>query len=294
VELAGKHVDYAGGCSLTCATSVHLTAQVEAIERAALQVSDARTQRQAKLTLSPTAGPSKERWSVYLAAVARRIARDFPAARTGASMRIDSTIPTSAGLSSSSALVISAAMALFDVNGLWESPVWREVGSDPLAFAEYCAAMESGAPWGPFAGDTGVGTRGGAQDHIAICTSRDGMVGVYGYLPGRIVRRESWPGAWRIVVANSGVKATKTGNARLAYNRAADSVRSLVAVWNAETGRADETLSAALESSPDAYTRLLSLSARAASDTLSEEYLRARLEDSSWRPPARCRSWPMP
>ncbi|MHB1312575.1 MAG: GHMP family kinase ATP-binding protein [Gemmatimonadaceae bacterium] len=277
VELAGKHTDYAGGPSLTCATPMVMDAQVERTGERVLRVRDVRTEREVEVPLSAEAAPGKERWSVYIAAVARRVARDFPGARHGADVELTSAIPSSAGLSSSSALVVSAVMALFDANALWEAASWGPLGDDDLAFAQYCAAVESGAPWGPFAGDTGVGTRGGAQDHIAICASRDGMVGEYSYLPGRVVQRVAWPAEWRIVVLNSGVKATKTGNARVAYNRVADSVRALVAAWNTETGRSDATLADALASSAGAVDRMLALAECVATPEMSADYLRRRL-----------------
>ena len=277
VELVGKHTDYAGGRSLTCATPFQMHARSECIAEPVLRVHDRGRKLSAEVALSPSSAPTRTRWSLYQAAVARRVTRDFPEARTGVDVTLGSSIPPSMGLSSSSALVVSLTMALFDANGLWETPAWQSVAADELAFAQYCAAVESGAAWGPFAGDTGVGTRGGAQDHIAICASRSGTVGEYSYLPGRVLRRVAWPADWRIVVANSGVKATKTGNARHAYNRVADSVRALVRAWNAETARADETLAAALSSAPDAYDQLLALADRSATEATTAPYLRRRL-----------------
>ncbi|MEK6613075.1 MAG: galactokinase family protein [Gemmatimonadota bacterium] len=277
VELVGKHTDYAGGRSLTCATPFQMHARAEPITEPALRVHDRGGQLSAEVALSPSSAPTRARWSVYQAAVARRVTRDFPAVRTGIDVRLGSSVPPSMGLSSSSALVVSLTMALFDANGLWETPAWQAVAADELAFAQYCAAVESGAAWGPFAGDSGVGTRGGAQDHIAICASRSGTVGEYSYLPGRVLRRVEWPADWRIVVVNSGVKATKTGNARLAYNRVADSVRALVAAWNVETGRTDQTLAAALASASDAFCQLTALAPRAASGSVSAWYLVNRL-----------------
>jgi galactokinase len=276
VELVGKHTDYAGGPSVTCATPFHMHARVERLDEPVIRVRDQRSKSTMTVALSPSAAPSGPRSSLYVAAVARRIARDFPQARAGAQIALGSTIPTSMGMSSSSALVITMAMAVFDVNALWDAPQWAPGAGDELAFAQYCAAMESGAPWGPFAGDTGVGTRGGAQDHIAICASREGMVGAYAYLPGRVVERVPWPRDWRIVVATSGVKATKTGNAMHAYNRVADSVRALVSAWNADTERADVTLADVLASSSGALDAVLALAPRAAADPESVAYLRAR------------------
>ncbi len=278
IELAGKHTDYAGGPSLTCATPFHMHAKAHAIEEPLIRVHDQRSRTTVELPLAPDAAPTGHRWTVYVAAVARRIARDFPAARTGVEITLGSSIPTSMGMSSSSALVIALAWPVFDANALWETPEWQGVAPDELAFAQYCAAMESGAAWGPFAGDTGVGTRGGAQDHIAICASRKDTVGVYSYLPGRVQRRVKWPRDWRIVVATSGVRATKTGNAMHAYNRVADSVRALVAAWNAETARADGTLADVLRSTPDAFDHLLALADRVATEGASAEYLRERVQ----------------
>ncbi|MBA4072067.1 MAG: galactokinase [Gemmatimonas sp.] len=277
VELVGKHTDYAGGRSLTCATPFHMHAKAEAISEPVIRVHDQRSKSTVAMALSPAASPSGSRWSVYVAAVARRVTRDFPQARTGVEVALGSTIPTSMGMSSSSALVVTLAMAVFDANVLWESPEWMPVAGDELAFAQYCAAVESGAAWGPFAGDTGVGTRGGAQDHIAIWASRERVVGTYAYLPGRVVQRVAWPKDWRIVVATSGVRATKTGNALQAYNRVADSVRALVAAWNVDTGRSDSTLADVLDSAPGAFEHALSLAERAASAASTADYLRARV-----------------
>ncbi len=276
VELVGKHTDYAGGPSLTCATPFHMHARSERIAEPVLRVFDQRSKSRMKVPLAPDATPVGPRSAVYAAAVARRIARDFPLARQGVSVTLGSTIPTSMGMSSSSALVITLAMAVFDANGLWETPAWQPLGGDALSFAQYCAAVESGAAWGPFAGDAGVGTRGGAQDHIAICASQAATVGAYSYLPGRVVRRVPWPAEWRIVVATSGVRATKTGNAMHAYNRVADSVRALVRVWNIESRREDVTLADVLHSSPDALEQVLALAERAASEAVSVAYLRER------------------
>lgn len=277
VELVGKHTDYAGGPSVTCATPLHMHARAHPLPSPLVRVHDHRSKSTVELPFAADVIPQSARWTVYVAAVVRRIARDFPAYRYGVELTLGSTIPSSMGMSSSSALVIVIAAALFDANGLWDADSWRAVADDPLAFAQYCAAMESGAPWGPFAGDTGVGTRGGAQDHIAICDSQRGHVGSFAYLPGRRVQRVSWPADWRIVVATSGVKATKTGNAMHAYNRVADSVRALLAAWNADTGRTDGTIGEMVDALSGNIEHPLSLAERAASEHSDAAYLRGRL-----------------
>ena len=45
------------------------------------------------------------------------------------------------------------------------------------------------------------------------------------YLPARLERRIAWPDDYAIAIGVSGVHATKTGNAKAAYNRLADAMR---------------------------------------------------------------------
>jgi galactokinase len=136
-----------------------------------------------------------------------------------------STLPSSAGLSSSSALVVLLAQALADANTLEADAGWMAAMPTQFERAEYFAAMESGAPFGSFAGEAGVGTRGGAQDHVAIVCAEAGMVSQFSYLPALLERRVAWPAEYVLAVAVSGVQATKTGGAQGEYNRASDSLR---------------------------------------------------------------------
>jgi galactokinase len=266
VELVGKHVDYAGGRSLTCAVDRAITAHARPLDEPLIRVRD--TSRRGTVEVPLAAGvvrtPGTARWSSYVVAVARRFARDFPYARRGVALQIESTLPPSAGLSSSSAFVVATAMALADANRMEDDPVWRATLPTDVARAEYFGAMETGAPYGDFPGDEGVGVRGGAQDHVAIVCAREESVGQFSYLPARLERRVPWPSDHSLVVGVSGVTATKTGNARARYNRVSDSTRALVRAWNAATGRADDTLARALASATDAGERLAHLAAQGA------------------------------
>jgi galactokinase len=278
VELVGKHVDYAGGRSLTCAVDLAITARVTSIDDRVIRVRDAgrRGGVEVPLLAGVTRAHGTARWSSYVVAVARRFARDFPFARTGIDVRLTSTLPRSAGLSSSSALVVALATALVDANRMEERAEWHDAVPDLVARAEYFGAMETGAPFGPFAGDDGVGVRGGAQDHVAIVCAAEESVGQFSYLPARIERRVPWMKEYSLVIGVSGVKATKTGNARARYNRVSDSTRSLVAAWNAAAGRSDVTLAAALASAPDAAARLAALAAQGTAE-FPASYLVPRL-----------------
>jgi galactokinase len=277
VELVGKHVDYAGGRSLTCAVDRAITATARALDEPVLRVRDeGRPGVEVALASDARRSRRSARWATYVVAVARRFARDFPGARRGVDVVLRSDLPRSAGLSSSSALVVAVATALADANRMDDDPRWRAAVPDDLARAEYFGAMETGAPYGPFPGDDGVGARGGAQDHVAIVCARAASAGQFSYLPARLERRVPWPSEYVLAIGVSGVHATKTGNARARYNRVADSTRALVRAWNGETGRTDVTLSDALASGPGAGDRLASLAARGIEE-FSAEYLVPRL-----------------
>ena len=258
VELVGKHVDYAGGRSLTCAVDRAITVHARAIDAPVIRVRDRPRRGVVEVPLVADVERAKRspRWSSYVVAVARRFARDFPHARRGVELDVGSTLPPSAGLSSSSAFVVAVATALFDANHLEDDDAARAIVGDPLARAEYIGAMETGAAYGDFPGDEGVGVRGGAQDHVAIVCAMEESAGQFSYRPARLERRVPWPAEYSIAIGVSGVTATKTGNARARYNRVADSTRALLRAWNASAGRADDTLAGALASAPDAAARL--------------------------------------
>lgn len=256
IELFGKHVDYGGGPSLTCAVSAGITAEVTPTDKPFVEVEDLSTGRRTRVPLRRDARQGGAHGGTYVSAVARRLARDFAPLKTGLRIRTTSTLPRSSGLSSSSAFVVMLARAIAEANKLTERRLWKDHLTSPIAFAEYCGAMEMGGPWGPFAGDAGVGTRGGAQDHVAIVCNEADTVGAFRYLPAERVGKASFPAHWSLLVGVSGVRATKTGGALEDYNRASDVVRDLLALWNRESGRLDQSLGSALRSSPEAPARL--------------------------------------
>lgn len=259
IELFGKHVDYGGGPSLTCAVAAGIHAEYEPLARPVLEVEDMHTGRRARMPLRRDARPGGAHGGAYVAAVARRLSRDFPPLKVGVRVRTSSDLPRSSGLSSSSAFVVLLAHAVAQVNRLAERRAWKDHLATPIAFAEYCGAIESGGPWGPFQGEAGVGSRGGAQDHVAIVCNEAEAVGMYRYLPAERVGRAPFPAHWTLLVGVSGVRATKSAGARDDYNRASDEVRQLLARWNALTHRLDASIGSALRSSPDAAARLAAI-----------------------------------
>ena len=268
IELVGKHVDYAGGRSLTCAVDRAITVDARPLDEPVILVRQQSQRVAVEVALLPGVERTRRtaHWSSYVVAVARRFARDFPDALRGVELLVASDLPRSAGLSSSSAFVVAIATALMDANSMEDDPAGRAIFADPLARAEYFGAMETGAPYADFPGDAGVGVRGGAQDHVAIVCARAESVGQFAYLPARLERRIPWPAEYSIAVGVSGITATKTGNARARYNRVADSTRALVRAWNEATGRADVTLADALARAPDAGERLHRLAEQGAEE----------------------------
>ncbi|MDA1082049.1 MAG: galactokinase [Gemmatimonadetes bacterium] len=278
VELVGKHVDYGGGRSLTCAVEFAVRATARPIGARVLRVRQRGVRDLVEVPIGPEAVPTRARWSTYVAAVARRLARDFPGSTGGAEVHLVSRLPPAAGLSSSTALTITLVRAAADATGVTAHPLFQEHAGTPITFGEYVAAVETGAPYGPFAGDDGVGVRGGAQDHVAIMCAREEMVGQFSYIPAREEGWAPWPADCALMIGVSGVRASKTGNAQAAYNRAADAVRWLVRAWNGTTYRNDATLADALASAPDAGERLRVIAGAANGAPVSGEYMTRRLD----------------
>lgn len=285
IELVGKHVDYGGGRSLTCAVDLAVRATARRLDARVLRVRQRGSRDVVEVPIGPDARPSRAKWSTYVAAVARRIGRDFPRGRGGVDVRLSSKLPPAAGLSSSTALTIALARAVVDATGLAEDSEYQRHVSTSLAFAEYVAAIETGAAFGPFAGDAGVGVRGGAQDHVAIVCAREGQVGQFSYIPATHEGWAPWPAGHALIIGVSGIRASKTDNVQTAYNRAADALRWLVRQWNGLTYRNDATLADALASGADAPARLARIAAGAAGEPgghsagagVSADYLARRL-----------------
>jgi galactokinase len=108
IELLGKHVDYAGGQSLTCAVDRALSVRVEVLQERVVRLRST-TQPPVELPLSTRAEMPAAIWGTYARAVIRRLCRDFPEIHRGIEITIASDLPASAGLSSSSALTIALA-----------------------------------------------------------------------------------------------------------------------------------------------------------------------------------------
>ncbi len=275
VEILGKHTDYAGGRSLLAALDRGFVVGMSPRDDGTVSLRDAVSGARAAFALDPDLLPLAGRWAGYPMTVARRIARDFPGARRGADLAIASDLPSAAGMSSSSALVVATFLALAETNQLEASQAWQRHLATPEALAGYLGSVENGQNFGPFAGDTGVGTQGGSQDHTAILCCRAGFLSQYGFCPVTFESSIPWPGGLRLVIAVSGVKARKTGPERAAYNRASRATRRILELWRAASGSTADVLArAALE--PGAREGIAQLLSAAPDPEYADGYLARR------------------
>src|SRR5262249_14354285 len=116
---------------------------------------------------------------------------------SGVDAEIHSDLPAAAGLSSSSALLVAFTLGLLRANGYNPS------------FEELMAVLPDGEQF--------VGTRGGGLDHAAVLASRAGGASLISFAPAA-VRHVPVPPGWAFLIADSGVRAEKSGAAREEYN----------------------------------------------------------------------------
>ena len=116
----------------------------------------------------------------------------------GMNLLFSGNIPMGAGLSSSSAIVVAAAVAVNDINNL---------GIDKLSLAELLSV-----------GEKYVGTEGGGMDQTTSLSGKRGMALKIDFFPIR-VKYIPFPEDYLVVVCNSLVDAKKSSGANLAYNQ---------------------------------------------------------------------------
>jgi len=205
VNLIGEHIDYAGLPVLPIAIQRQIRIAFRRIGEPECRIA----------TTVPGLEPRSFRldepiepyatgdWGNYVKAAAHGL-RDRPGGSPaaanphGVEALIESDLPVAAGLSSSSALVIAAALALTKANA--ES-------LEPLRLAALMADAEQF-----------TGTRGGGMDQTICLCARPGAASLIDFDPLR-VEPVPVPEHWRFVVADSLIPARKSGDARTTYNR---------------------------------------------------------------------------
>ena len=256
IEFLGKHTDYAGGRSLVCAVERGFAVVASPRDDRLVRLTDAVSGDHVEIELNPSIAPADGAWENYAITVVRRIARNFPGPLRGADIAFASDLPPAAGLSSSSALVVAVFLTLADLNALASRDEYRRAITSADDLAGYLGAVEGGAAFRSLAGDRGVGTFSGSQDHTAILCSRAGALVQYAFAPVHYERTVPLPADHVFVIGASGVLAEKTGSALELYNRQARRVYALLDRWRSATGRDDPTLGAVLATSDAALDQL--------------------------------------
>jgi galactokinase len=277
IEVLGKHTDYAGGATLTCAVERGVCAVYSGRRDAVVRLVDTVDARTIEFPIAADLVIPVGDWSNYPMTVARRLARNFEPPLAGVDFAFRNTLPVSAGMSSSSALITAVFLALAEVNRLQDRPLYREHIHDMADLAGYLGSVENGQPFGGLSGDHGVGTFGGSEDHTAILCSEPGRIGHFQFCPGRRLATLPLPDGYTFAIASSGVVAQKTGNARDRYNRASLLVGEILRLWRDTTGERQTTLNDAVHSGPDARERLETIVRDARSELFSAADLSRRL-----------------
>lgn len=278
IEALGKHTDYAGGRSLLCAVERGFCVVARPRADRVVRIVDAGRKTGVEMPLSEEARAGAAGWTVYAAAVARRVARNFPGPLAGADIALASDLPRAAGMSSSSAFVVSIFTSLSRVNRLEERPEYAQNIRCAEDLAGYLGCVENGYAFGTLAGNAGVGTFGGSEDHTAILCCRAGHLSRYSFCPVRAEGSVRLPTDWIFVLAVSGVSSDKTGSARERYNRASLAARAVLELWNDATGRSDPTLAAAAGRAADAPDRIRDVLRYRKHAGFSPEALRRRFD----------------
>lgn len=250
VNLIGEHIDYLGFPVLPMAIGRSLRLEFSARPDRVIRVA------------SPTYGVREFEWADdiapsaagdfgnYIKAAAQTVGRRWGVG-CGFEGVISSTIPAAAGLSSSSALVIAATLALLSIRGI----AWN--------FSELMEILPEGEMY--------VGTRGGGMDHAVCLAGRAGCALRIAFDPVT-VQPEPVPEGWAFFVAHSLRRAEKSGGVREEYNhrRALAQAGDPAALRHAlsERERVESAVLAMRRGDIDAFGELLNASHRSLRDDL--------------------------
>lgn len=158
-------------------------------------------------------------WANYLKAPANELARRFAIWR-GFDGIVESDLPVASGLSSSSALVNAVGLALAHIN---------EVSTEPRALAAVMADAERY-----------TGTQGGGMDQAISLGARGRHAARISFDPLRL-RHVGVPEDWCVVVADTGVRAEKSGPLQTTYNRRRLECEEAFQIVSSHVARTDAT-----------------------------------------------------
>jgi galactokinase len=196
VNLIGEHIDYYNLAVLPMAIGRGIYITYRPRPDATVRAVSTSENTASVFHLSDNEGAKPGSWINYLLA-AKIVAQDGWKITNGIDAAIASNLPSAAGLSSSSALLVGFTVALLRANGIEPSiPGLMRVLPE---------------------GEQFVGTRGGGMDHAAVLAGHPGCALHISFSPLRL-SPVPIPQDWRFLVAHSLTTAEKSGAVREKYN----------------------------------------------------------------------------
>jgi galactokinase len=272
LEVFGKHTDYAGGRALVAAVPRGFAVAAQRANDGRVDVTDALSRSRFLCRAGDPQPHVTAGWHRYGATVVRRLTRNFPSADLSARVVLASNLPSAAGISSSSALIVGIAEALIAAGRLEETREWQDTIRTVEDRVSYLGCIENGASFGALSGAEGVGTHGGSEDHAAILLSEEGALQQFSFAPLRLERRVAIPDDWTFVILSSGVRADKTGMVREAYNSLAAEAAAITELWRRQSPADTRSLGE--------LARVDALSSLSLSPRLSARLAHLRAEDA--------------
>ena len=141
---------------------------------------------------------SRGDWTNYIKSSALRFALENEAPICGMDSAVSGTIPSAAGMSSSSSIVVASAEAIVALNSM-------NLTSE--RFVELCGE-----------GEWFVGSRGGAGDHASMKCSKRNMITHLGFKPFAVGESVLFSEDYEIIVADSKTQAKKSEGSRDVFN----------------------------------------------------------------------------
>lgn len=169
IEICGKHVDYLGGQSLVCATTLGMCVKIIRRRDCKFVIrsdSYANDVFEFEIGCSSREAAAPPPWAHYPKTVLTRLCKLFGSDCVGFDMAIASDLPQASGMSSSSGLVIATFLGFYFANNLSSNNLFESQITSREELCQFLGCLENGAAFKSLADGHGVGTHGGSQDHV--------------------------------------------------------------------------------------------------------------------------------
>ena len=278
IEVLGKHTDYAGGSSITSAVDRGFCLVFTEREDKIVRICNVLDNEDVELPLNTEIKNKNEHWSHYTATVIKRVVRNFGNNLHGCDIAFASDLPIAAGMSSSSAMVISIFLAIAKRNHLFRTDKYEDYINNNIDLSQYMACIENGRTFKGLEGSKGVGTFGGSEDHTAILNCQSDHLTQFSYCPIKYQKKMKLPEKYTFVIISSGVHAKKTGNALAKYNQASRLAKKITDVWVKKTNFDDNNLFDILNRSETSLVKIKKYISNEENLEYNSQYLLDRLE----------------